>query len=172
MGDPTPLDILGADFPRGLRGYEPNAVRAFLQHIAATMEDLLRERGELRQKVHRMEQELTAFHDREGALREALVGAQKAAETTLDTARSEAQRIVAEGHGLADRLVEEAHGRAHNIEKVIAELRSRRREVRAELMRLTELLQGLIRDDQQLEKDDRATPQIALLHRRPDQRQA
>ena len=119
-----------------------------------------------------MEMELKSFHDREEALREALVGAQKAAETTLESSRSEGQRIVAEGHALADRLVEEAHGRAHNIEKVIAELRSRRREVRAELMRLAELLQGLICDDQQLEKDERATPQIALLHRRSDKRQA
>jgi DivIVA domain-containing protein len=172
MSELTPLDILGADFPRGLRGFEPRAVRAFMQNVATAMEDLVRERGELRQAVHKMEAELKAFHDREEALREALVGAQKAAETTLESARSEGQRIVAEGHALADRLVEEAHGRAHNIEKVIADLRSRRREVRAELMRLAELLQGLIRDDQQLEKDERSTPQIALLHRRSDQRQA
>jgi len=172
MNDLTPLDILGADFPRSIRGYDSHAVRAFMQNIASAMEDLLRERGELRQTVHRLELELSSFHDREGALREALVGAQKAAETTLESSRAEGQRIVSEGHGLADRLVEEAHERAHNIENVIANLRSRRREVRAELMRLAELLQGLIRDDQQLEKDERATPQIALLHRRSDQRQA
>lgn len=172
MSELTPLDVLGADFPRGLRGYDPHAVRAFMQQIASGMEDLLRERGELRQTVHRMELELSSFHDRETALREALVGAQQAAEATLESARSEGQRIVAEGHGLADRLVEEAHDRAHNIETVIGDLRSRRREVRAELMRLTELLQGLIRDDQQLEKEERSTPQIALLHRRSDQRQA
>lgn len=172
MNELTPLDILGADFPRGVRGYQPQAVRAFMQQVASAMEDLLRDRGELRQTIHRMEQELSSFHSREEALREALVGAQQAAEVTLESSRAEGQRIVAEGHTLADRLVEEAHHRAHNIEIVIADLRSRRREVRAELMRLTELLQGMIRDDQQVEKDERSTPQIALMHRRSDQRQA
>ncbi len=172
MSDLTPLDILGVDFPRGLRGYDTEAVRSFLQQLASSMEELLRERGELRQDVHRTEQELNSFRKRENALQEALVAAQKTAESTLENAKSEAQRIIQDGHGLADRLVDEAYDRAKNIEITISALRSRRREVRGELMRLTELLQGLIRDDQQLEQDERSAPQITIMPRRGEQRQA
>lgn len=172
MAELTPLDILGAEFSRGIRGYDTDAVRAFLQRVAASMEELLRERGELRQNLHRMEQDLSSFREREEALQNALVAAEKTAERTIENAQSEGQRIVEEGHSLADRLVEEAHHRAQNIDFAISDLRSRRREVRAELMRLVELLQGMIRDDQQLEQTDRSSPQIALLHRPSDKKQA
>lgn len=166
MSELTPLDILGVDFPRGIRGYDTEAVRSFLQQLASAMEDLLRERGELRQELHRDRQELNAFRKRENALQGALVSAQNAAESTVDNAKLEAQRIIHDGHGLADRLIDEAYGRAKNIETAISELRSRRREVRGELLRLTELLQGFIRDDQQLEHDERSTPQITVMPRR------
>lgn len=172
MAELTPLDILGAEFNRGIRGYDTDAVRNFLQQVAGSMEELLRERGELRQNLHRMEQELSSFRGREEALQNALVAAEKTAERTVENAQSEGQRIVEEGHSLADRLVEEAHHRAQNIDYAIADLRSRRREVRAELMRLVELLQGMIRDDQQLEQNVRTSPQIALLHRPSDKKQA
>lgn len=172
MSDLTPLDILGADFPRGMRGYDAESVRSFLQQLASSMEELLRERGELRQNIHRHEQELTAFRKRENALQEALIAAQKTAESTVDNAKAEAQRIIQEGHSLADRLVDEAYDRANNIETTISALRSRRREVRGELMRLTELLQGMILDDQQLEQEERSTPQISVMPRRDEQRQA
>ena len=172
MPDLTPLDILGVGFPVKLRGYDPAEVHSFLQQIAVAMEDLFRERGELRQTVHHLEKELSGFRDRESALRDALVAAQKSAEITVEAARSDGQRIVEEGHTLAERLVEDAHKRAQNIETVIVDLRGRRREVRSELMRLCEILDGVIRDDQQLEKQERAMPQLALMPQRPEQRQA
>ncbi len=172
MADLTPLDILGVDFPRSMRGFEPEAVRSFLQQLATTVEDLLRERGELRQELHRLKAELKDFHTRETALQDALVAAQKTAETTMETARTEAQRIIQEGHSLAERLIDDAMERATNVETTIAQLRARRREVRGELMRLTELLQGMIRDDQQLEDEERAAPSLAVMQRREGRRQA
>ena len=165
MTELSPLDILGKTFSSRLRGYAPEEVHEFLSLTAAAMEGALRERGELRQQLHRLEQQLVTFRERETALQEALVAAQRSAENTLAAARSEAQKIVEEGHNLADRLVDDAHQRAHTIETVISELRSRRRETRAELMRLVEVLNGVVEDDHQLEKDERSTPQIALLHR-------
>jgi cell division initiation protein len=159
------MDILGKKFPRKLRGYDEIEVHEYLTDLARAMESLIRERGELRQQIHHVEQELSAFRDRETALKEALVAAQRSAETTIEVARSEGQRIVDEGHGLAERLVAEANGRAHNIEQVISDLRNRRREIRAELNRMVELLKGLVEDDQRREHEERATPQLAAFHR-------
>ena len=168
MSELTPLDILGKTFSRRLNGYAQDDVHQFMSEIATAVENLVRERGELRQQVHRLESELAAFRERERALHEALVAAQRSAESTMENAHVEAQRIVDEGQVLGDRLVEEAHKRVQRIEVVIGELRGRRREVRSELMRLAELLQGMVRDDQDLEKDERATPQLAILQRRGD----
>jgi len=166
MAELSPLDVLGKTFSRQVRGYTPAEVQDFLTQVAGTVEGLLRERGELRQQIHRLEHELAVYRERDRALQEALVSAQRAAERTLDEARAEAQRIVDEGQQLADRVVEEANRRAQNIEGVIGDLRIRRREARADLIRLVELAQGVIRDDQQLERSEPSTAQLAVLQRR------
>jgi cell division initiation protein len=165
MSELSALDILGKQFGRRLRGYSPFEVHEFLSQIASSMEALNRERGELKQRLHRLETELTEFKERETALQEALVAAQRSAESTVESARIEGQRIVAEGQTLADRLIREAHERAQNIEVFISDLRGRRREARAELMRIVELLEGVVRDDQRREQEERTTPQLAVLTR-------
>lgn len=169
MSELTPLDILGTTFGRKLQGYAPDEVHRFLSQVASVVEGLLRERGEYRQRLHRLEQELAGYRDREQALQQALVAAQRSAESTLEAARVEGQRLIDEGQLLADRLLEEAHARALNIERTIADLRTRRREVRGELHRLLEILEGVVRDDQDAEQKERSTPQLAVLARRPSQ---
>lgn len=166
MSDFAPMDILGKRFSKKMNGYAPMEVHEYLTDLARVVEEMLRERGELRQRVHHVEQELKAFRERETALKEALVAAQRSAETTIEVARAEGQRIVSEGHGLAERLVSEANDRVQNIERVISDLRIRRREIRAELNRMVELIQGLVQDDQSREREERATPQLATFQRR------
>lgn len=168
MTELSPLDVLGKKFTRRVSGYDASEVHEFLTQVAGSMESSLRERAELKQRLHRLEQELADFRDREAALHEALVAAQRSAESTVESARTEAQKIVEEGHGLADRLIDEANARAKTIETVISDLRQRRREVRAELIRLVELMQGIVSDDKEREKEERATPQLALLTRHRD----
>ena len=166
MSELSPLDILGKKFAIKFRGYPANEVHEYLTEIAGVMEGLTRERGELRQQVHRLENELASFRERETALHEALVAAQRTAESTMESARDEGQRIIEDGHGLADRLVEEANDRARKIDGVIQQLRERRRETRSELIRLVEILQGLVEDDRAREKEERTTPQLAVLSRK------
>jgi cell division initiation protein len=163
MSELTALDILGKQFSRRVRGYAPFEVHEFLSQVASAIEALSRERGELRQQMHRLEQELAEFRERETALQEALVAAQRSAESTVEMARAQGQKIVEEGQTLAERLIREAHGRAQNIDVHIADLRNRRREARAELMRLVQLLEGLVRDDKEREEEEPATPQLAIL---------
>jgi cell division initiation protein len=166
MGELSALDILGKQFNKKLRGYAPIEVHEFLSQIASAVEGLTRERGELKQRVHRLEQDLADYRERESALQDALVAAQRSAESTVESARAEGQKIIEDGHTLAERLVDEANQRAQNIESVVAELRTRRREARSELKRLVEILEGMIRDDQKREQEERATPQLAVLQRR------
>jgi len=168
MPELSPLDILAKKFAVRFRGYPANEVHEYLAEIAGAMEGLLRERGELRQAVHRLETELSSFRERETALHEALVAAQRTAESTVEAARDEGQRIIEDGHGLAERLVEEANERARKIDDVITELRERRRHARSELVRLVELLQGLIEDDRSRESAERTTPQLAVLSRKAE----
>jgi len=170
MPELTPLDILGYSFNRRLRGFDPDQVHEFLSQVASTVEALLKERGEYKHQLHRTEQELASFRERESALQLALVAAQQAAEQTLAAARVEAQRTIDEGHVLCNRLLEETQDRAHRMESFISDLRSRRREARADLLRLVEVLEGIARDDHELEQKESTSPQLALLQRRRNSR--
>ena len=49
----TPLDIIQKQFTANRRGYEPDEVRAFLEEIRETMEDLLKENQRLREQIAR-----------------------------------------------------------------------------------------------------------------------
>jgi len=53
MSELSALDILGKQFARRFRGYAPFEVHEFLSQIASVVEALNRDRGELRQRLHR-----------------------------------------------------------------------------------------------------------------------
>ncbi len=162
----TPLEIQRATFRHRLRGLDPEGVRGFLGEIAEQLEEEARTRGELRAQVARLTQEVEEFREREAAVNEALVAAQRTAEATVARAEVEAQRIIAEAESLADRVVDDAARRAENIELVIGQLRGRRRAARADLHRVVELLAGAVRDDEASEQRDAEAPSVSFLRRR------
>jgi cell division initiation protein len=162
----TPLEIQRSIFPRRMRGLDPDAVREFLGQIAEQLEDEARSRGELRAQVARLTQEVDEYRERAGALNEAMVAAQRAAEAIVGRAEAQAQRIVSEAEALADRVVDDAARRAENIELVIGQLRGRRRGARSDLKRLVELLHGAVRDDEAAEQRESDAPSVSFLRRR------
>ncbi|MGQ9494878.1 MAG: DivIVA domain-containing protein [Thermoanaerobaculaceae bacterium] len=166
MSKLTPLEIQGASFPRKFRGFDPEAVREFLHIIAEQVEEEARLRGELRGQLESLSRQLDDYRSRAEALNEALIAAQKTADATVQKAEAEAQRILTEAQALADRLMEEARQRAEAVESLIAQLRLQRRTVRADLKRLGELINGLVKEDEAAEKRDSESATLALLRPR------
>jgi len=162
----TPLEIQRATFSRKLQGVDPEAVRDYLGQIAEQVEDDARQRGELKNQIAHLNQELDEHRARVGSLNETLLAAQKTAEATVGRAEAEGQRIVAEAQNFADRVIDEATRRVENIELVIGQLRARRRAARADLTRLADLLNGSARDDETAEERDKELPSVALLRPR------
>ncbi len=176
MTDLSPLDVLGKTFGRRLHGYDPQEVHEFLGEVGNLLEQVVRERGELKQQVIRLEQELASFRERETALQQALVAAQRSADETvekasaeaeaiLERARKEGQQIVEEAQLLAQRVIDETNERIRTLETVISRLRNQRREARAEVLRLVEILQGVVRDDQRQEEREEVTPRLSIMDR-------
>ncbi|MCS7181766.1 MAG: DivIVA domain-containing protein [Thermoanaerobaculum sp.] len=162
----TPLEIQGASFPTRLRGYDPEAVRDFLRTIAEQVEEEAKIRGELKAQVELLSRQLEEYRSQAEALNEALIAAQKTAEATIQRAEAEAHRTVTEAQALADRIVEEARQRAEAVEMVIAQLRSQRRAARADLKRLSELLAGLVKDDETAERRESESASLTVLRPR------
>lgn len=106
-----------------LGGYDRNAIDDLLGEIAASFEDVWRERADLADKVEQLEADLTRFRELEGLLRTTLVSAEHAAVGLKEQARKQADLIVDEAQLEARTITRSA--RSEN-ERLLGEIRRMR----------------------------------------------
>src|SRR5215467_587297 len=98
----TPVEIRHLTPPRtSFRGYKVAATDKLLEDIAASFEDVWRERADLADKVEQLEADLVRFRELETLLRTTLVSAEQASAQLRDQARREAELILSEAHAEA-----------------------------------------------------------------------
>ena len=125
---PTPLDVRQAKFSTSMRGYERAEVNAFLLEAADGYEQAMRENERLRHEVTRLEASLTQYRELEGALKGALMSAQKVSDDMKETASLDAARIVREAEGRAELITQKAQAALEDIQREIDGMRLKRRE--------------------------------------------
>src|SRR5690242_19003129 len=106
----TPVEIRHITPPRtNFRGYRIAATDRLLEDIAASFEDVWRERADLADKVEQLETDLVRFRELESLLRTTLVSAEQASAQMRDQARHEAELILSEAHAEAREVQRRAH---------------------------------------------------------------
>ena len=128
MIDLTPLDVRKkrGDFSKGLRGYDPGEVDAFLEDVAQRLEDLVRENLKLSERNETLEEQVATSAGREKAVQEALVTAQALREDVKDQAAREAQLIEKEARARIEQFVVEAEQLVRERKKALDELERQR----------------------------------------------
>ncbi len=122
----SPLEITQREFGRKLRGLDPDEVRAFLEQVAEEMTRLLQQATDQTSLVQRLEAQIRGFQEREDAVRDTLVTAQKMTEDIKGGAKREADLIIKESELRAEKLLEQAHQKLGQVHAEIAELRRQR----------------------------------------------
>jgi cell division initiation protein len=125
---PTPLDVRQAKFSSSMRGYEKAEVNAFLLEAADGYEQAMRENDRLRTDVIRLETSLIQYRELEGALKGALMSAQKVSDDMKENATQEAARIVREAEGKVELLMHRTQSQLEDVQREIDGLRLKRRE--------------------------------------------
>src|SRR3954466_12971397 len=99
----TPVEIRHLTPPRTTfrRGYNVSLTDTLLEDVAASFEDVWRERADLADKVEQLETDLVRYRELETLLRTTLVSAEQASAHTRDQARREAELILGEAHAEA-----------------------------------------------------------------------
>ena len=122
----TPVEIKHVSLSRGLLGYRRSATDRLLDEIAASFEDVWRDRADLAEKVEQLEADLVRFRELEALLRATLVSAERTAAEMKEQARREADLIVTEAHAKAREVVHDAiaerdrlHADAHRIRALL-----------------------------------------------------
>jgi cell division initiation protein len=140
MIDLTPLDVRKkrGDFRRILRGYDPEEVDSFLELVGERMEELVKENLLLSDRGERLERSLTALEQRENAVQEALVTAQKLrtevqeqsrrdAAILKDQALREVQLLRAEADAEVARRLGEVNGLIQERRRALEDMERNRR---------------------------------------------
>jgi len=104
----TPLEIRKQEFKKGLRGYDPHEVRAFLEMVSTEVENLLRENAGLTEKVKDLDSKIEDYHRMEKILQDTLTTTQKATDELKNGAKKEAETIIANARVEAQRFLKEA----------------------------------------------------------------
>src|SRR5581483_8615353 len=102
---------------RGLFGYRRSDVDRLLVEATVAYESVWRERAELHDHVHELEQELNRHREGEQAMRNALVTAERAADEMRAAASRQAELIVREAEAKSRDLVHEAYAERERVRR-------------------------------------------------------
>jgi cell division initiation protein len=132
----TPVEIRHMTPGTGLIGYKRAAMDRLLDEIAASFEDVWRERADLADKIEQLETDLVRYRELEALLRTTLVSAERASAELKEQARREADLVLGEAH--AEARAVQRNARSEN-ERLAIESRKLRAQLRAALEAIEEV---------------------------------
>ncbi|RJQ11598.1 MAG: DivIVA domain-containing protein [Bacillota bacterium] len=135
----TPLDIHNKEFGRAWRGYSEAEVDDFLDLVVKEFEALIRENGELKDRLDELERVLERYKTIEDSLNKTLLLAQQAAEDVRQVGEKEARLIKERAMVEAQQVIDEARARAKQAVEDYSEMR---REVELFRLRMKTLLEA------------------------------
>ncbi len=122
----TPLDIQQQRFRTTWRGLDKSEVDAFLNLVASEVEDLNRRIHVIEEDNRRQRNQIDEFRDREQALKETMITAQKITEDIKASAHKEADVVIARAEMEGERVVSAAQSRLTELLEDINELKRQR----------------------------------------------
>lgn len=141
----APSDLYYTEFRRTLfGGYDREEVNAFREHVGDLFESMLSQMRETKERMATLEKDVAAYHEMEEALRNALKSSQKFSETILDTARREADALLAEASLAYSRAQNQARDMPEQLRSEIAELQGARDRMRQDLLSLIEAHRSIV----------------------------
>lgn len=158
----TPLEIQKMRFPRRFQGSDPVEVSNFLTLVAEELAVKLAEIDRLQSDSAHLRERLAAAEERERALQEMLLRAQKLADEIAASAEREAHLVRREAELAADKLMSQAIEQATHLESRISDLVLARKELHAKCKAALELFARLLEADIE---EERSTATVHILPR-------
>ncbi len=129
----TPIDIRNKEFRKGIRGYRCAEVEKFLESVSKEFEIFYKENFELREKVGKLDIELSQYHKLESTLNQTMVLAQQTAEEVKLAAHHEAGLVLREAEQEKIQKLSEAQLKWEELQGEIQDLTRKRELIRTQL---------------------------------------
>jgi cell division initiation protein len=132
----TPLDILQKQFAQGRRGFDPDEVRAFLDEVRESLEEVLKDNQALKDLLLAREREIATLRENELGIKDTLLLARQLAADVRRAAHKEADVIVGEARLEGERVIATAHDEHRRTMEQILRLRALRQQYLAHVRAL------------------------------------
>lgn len=119
----TSEQIHEKEFTFKIRGYNDAEVDAYLDQLAAYIDNLSKENKELRERLKSTTDQLTYMKNLETTLRDTLVTAQRSAEETTREANLRSEEIINAANSEAAHIIAQANNEADALRRQLAGLR-------------------------------------------------
>lgn len=136
----VPLDIAHKTFKTGVSGYNKAEVEEFLDQVEKDFATLYRENKELTEKVAKLTEEVNRFRATGNQIQSALTLAQKTADDYKESAKKEAELIVADARQKSERMISDTNVSVRSIKNAFLEFKG---EFRAYLTTFLNLLDNM-----------------------------
>lgn len=127
----TPAEIRHVKLKRSLFGYARGECKHLLEDAAASYEDVWRERGELRNQVTRLEEDLARSRELERTLRDTMESAHQTAEELKEQSTRESELRLEEAEVKARQIITDSERERDRLQGEIARLDSLITDMRA-----------------------------------------
>jgi cell division initiation protein len=145
----SPVELKHERPPLRLLGYSRSEVDHLIGEATEAYETVWRERADLDDRVHELEQKLNTVHETEDALRDALVSAEKIGDERRSAASREAETIVRESEVRAREILHGAYAEREKVRVETERLRAEEAEFRLRLRALIGTTLQCVRDHEE-----------------------
>ena len=136
------IDLMGQSLPKAFRGYACTEVDRLLQDLSASLARMSEEKLTLANRLAQQEEALAQHRQREVALQQALVAAQRISEDIRDSAQKEAQRIMDTAYARAESILANAHLRLARVMEEVADAKKAKAQFE---LKLRSVIEGHLR---------------------------
>ncbi len=113
----TARDLRNKQFGTSLRGYDANAVRAFMEAVAQELEQLNRDKLQLQERLGAANEKLSTVKNRENQVQGLLDTAQKSARDRMAAVQAKGQAILAQASAEAEEVITRARRDSQTIQE-------------------------------------------------------
>jgi cell division initiation protein len=129
----SPIDVQQQTFKVALRGYAEDEVDEFLDEVVIALRDYEQRLRDAQERVAVLEEQLSANRETEDAMRRTFLVAQRTADTIVEEAKAESERMVSGARGEVERVAAEQTEERAQLLSETALLRDRVHGLRASL---------------------------------------
>ena len=149
----APIDIAHKTFNRKMMGFDPTEVMDYLRNISDEMENLIRERNQLKEAVREKELMVHEYRERDELLKNTMTTATKMSEKIQTDAEREARLITQDAQQKADMIVKDARDSLKRIYSDITDLKKVRMQYENNLRALIQSHMTMIEQGRQVMPD-------------------